>query len=1035
MSKYCMHIVLNPNPDLTEINNILSKHNAEIIKKYEALDTWKIEADMMEIQELMDELDICTSIKFAEMELQLKTCIADFVPNANLYIWGQQSAMEVMNVPKAWSITQGDPSIIISNLDTGCDINNPNLAGQIVGSYDMYGSGDNPQVTYDDHFHGTMTSGVLANGPDISGMAHGCKLFPIKVEQTDLGNTDILDGINKAVTLGIPKILSISWAGSLSFALSAPSSSFDSLTQFRATGDYSWLLNYEIYTVKTDQYGAHLTGDGGGVTGVITYANYSTTILNQAGLGITTLIIQWDDPTITTLPQFNLIGINNSGAYSYAITKAWNAGMIVCIAAGNNGAWGKNPVSGKNAILVAASYGPNLFQNYSQYGPWVHFAAESETLRTIAPINAGFDSATAPAGPIYIYVNYTAGSNIATLVSGVDDIGMYIGYPLMATAILNIDTIILPGSLGHNIILSKSASMSSLSNYSSIGFQYMTMWGSGTSFATPNVAAAMGLVWSANLKLNNQQVVNCMAETANPGINASSINFVLNPNGTNINSGKFVKYGLIDVFSAVKQALSYALTEPDLPAGNYIGNKNIQLIPNRKANIYYTIDGSVPLVVAASPPNLIITMGTAEFVVLTSNDMNILINLQPEDLNMLFVDTLILPPSMTTSEMITSWINVDDIPISIILNYVLNPPFIVNDIIANSLIDNIVCIVNHLDNFEDGTMDGWVGQNWVLVTPTSTGTVTGFLPIMGNFAIATLEIFSLTKTILTSAGNFSLYYKSQVAPQNETILLIDGVKVFTFTITMMHQNPPSWNFVSVPISSGNHTITINPGFSFTAIDNISYPAPPPFAISDIISNSSIDNITNLIDEFLLYSGDIISQSLIDGISFVITNGAFLIDDLISNSYIDIFAMTLYGASYDSFEGGALCGWVATGDNNTSTVNGPVNNNAYSGSWSWVLKSNTHYNDPADDGSYLISSAAIMTKTAVNSGTLILWVKSDAGEVRINNILVWTSDDGNTYENYSQQVISGDVITITPGIGDPDDDNPYRTAYVDYCVVP
>ena len=148
-----------------------------------------------------------------------------------------QWMLPYINVPAAWDIVTGDPSVVIANVDIGVDIDHPDLA-QILwqnpleyqGSSgmdddgngwtdDIYGwdfvdnDPDPRPITGD--YHGTHTSGIAIastnNGIGGAGIARDCRLMSVRV------------GIGSEIYFGFPgiyyaahsgaKIISLSWGG------------------------------------------------------------------------------------------------------------------------------------------------------------------------------------------------------------------------------------------------------------------------------------------------------------------------------------------------------------------------------------------------------------------------------------------------------------------------------------------------------------------------------------------------------------------------------------------------------------------------------------------------------------------------------------------------------------------------------------------------------------------------------------------------------------------------------------------------------
>ena len=132
-----------------------------------------------------------------------------------------------MDVELAWDHATGS-NVIVAIVDTGTDLDHPDLQANIVGGYDPT-EGD--FVPNDDtQGHGTATSGVVAavanNSIGVAGIAYNASIMPIRIFD-DGGNADnvwIADGINWAWQNGAD-ILSNSWGGG------SPSTDIDNAIQ------------------------------------------------------------------------------------------------------------------------------------------------------------------------------------------------------------------------------------------------------------------------------------------------------------------------------------------------------------------------------------------------------------------------------------------------------------------------------------------------------------------------------------------------------------------------------------------------------------------------------------------------------------------------------------------------------------------------------------------------------------------------------------------------------------------------------------
>jgi len=90
--------------------------------------------------------------------------------------------------------------VVVAVIDSGCDINHPDLKGNIIGVHNFVPGRPAEDVT-DDNGHGTHVAGTIAANGRIKGGAYGAKLLILKVFGAD-GSCDmgrIIDAIKYAI--------------------------------------------------------------------------------------------------------------------------------------------------------------------------------------------------------------------------------------------------------------------------------------------------------------------------------------------------------------------------------------------------------------------------------------------------------------------------------------------------------------------------------------------------------------------------------------------------------------------------------------------------------------------------------------------------------------------------------------------------------------------------------------------------------------------------------------------------------------------
>ncbi|MBF0239482.1 MAG: S8 family serine peptidase [SAR324 cluster bacterium] len=115
---------------------------------------------------------------------------SDFSPNDPGFSEKKKSwAFESIKAMDAWNITQGKESIVIAIIDSGFDLDHPELKGKIVSPWNAV-TGKKQMVKTDQvMLHGTHVSGVAGglvnNGEGVTGICLKCKIMPIQVSNAD----------------------------------------------------------------------------------------------------------------------------------------------------------------------------------------------------------------------------------------------------------------------------------------------------------------------------------------------------------------------------------------------------------------------------------------------------------------------------------------------------------------------------------------------------------------------------------------------------------------------------------------------------------------------------------------------------------------------------------------------------------------------------------------------------------------------------------------------------------------------------------
>ncbi|MBN2055302.1 S8 family serine peptidase, partial [bacterium] len=151
----------------------------------------------------------------------------DYVNQQNLNNTGQVGSCACppydthdIRAEAGWDISRGNPDVVVAIIDTGCDLDHPDLAANFLdrGTEDWNFASTSSSIPEDDYGHGTSCAGIAAgvsdNGTGIAGIAHLCKIMPLKIDLGTGMNQNRADAINYAasrVSLHAGLVLSNSW--------------------------------------------------------------------------------------------------------------------------------------------------------------------------------------------------------------------------------------------------------------------------------------------------------------------------------------------------------------------------------------------------------------------------------------------------------------------------------------------------------------------------------------------------------------------------------------------------------------------------------------------------------------------------------------------------------------------------------------------------------------------------------------------------------------------------------------------------------
>ncbi|MFN2617042.1 MAG: S8 family serine peptidase, partial [Thermoleophilaceae bacterium] len=131
-------------------------------------------------------------------------------------LFPKQWGLTQINAPGAWARGVKGSGVTVAVVDTGVDLNHPDLQSKLVAGRDFVaGKRDCPAGPQDENGHGSHVAGIAAaatdNGIGVAGTAPDSKIMPVRVLDADGSGTveDIVAGIRFAADHGA-KVINLS---------------------------------------------------------------------------------------------------------------------------------------------------------------------------------------------------------------------------------------------------------------------------------------------------------------------------------------------------------------------------------------------------------------------------------------------------------------------------------------------------------------------------------------------------------------------------------------------------------------------------------------------------------------------------------------------------------------------------------------------------------------------------------------------------------------------------------------------------------
>ena len=185
---------------------------------------------------------------------------AAFQPNDDYY--GYQWHLDRISASSAWDLEQGNDQIVIAILDSGVELDHPDLVDKLVEPYDALEQDADPTPNGSDA-HGTACAALAAattnNGRGVAGVCPGCSVMPIRImSEQGWGRYGAdSDAFYWAIDRGA-QILSNSWgpaqpsyipanfAEAITYAAESGRSGLGAIVLFASGNEYRQNADYEL---------------------------------------------------------------------------------------------------------------------------------------------------------------------------------------------------------------------------------------------------------------------------------------------------------------------------------------------------------------------------------------------------------------------------------------------------------------------------------------------------------------------------------------------------------------------------------------------------------------------------------------------------------------------------------------------------------------------------------------------------------------------------------------------------------------------
>jgi hypothetical protein len=207
-------VKFKPEVSLQDKQQRLAQVQGNIARSIDRLEVMQVEVPPGQELVVLERLRAQGNVAFASLNYRVHALETPNDPDYSL-LWG----LDKIEATEAWDTTTGSSSVIIAVIDSGVDLDHPDLQANIIAGYDYVNLDAFPD---DDNSHGTHVAGIAAaignNGQGVAGVSWKARIMPLKILDYN-GDGNIFDLAQATLDAadGGARVINMSLGGSCPF--------------------------------------------------------------------------------------------------------------------------------------------------------------------------------------------------------------------------------------------------------------------------------------------------------------------------------------------------------------------------------------------------------------------------------------------------------------------------------------------------------------------------------------------------------------------------------------------------------------------------------------------------------------------------------------------------------------------------------------------------------------------------------------------------------------------------------------------------